>query len=64
MNEDLSGLFDKFNIDKNSISPEMINNLMGMLNNSSSNNSSNNESNNNFSLLSSCIFILKNTNNI
>lgn len=49
MNEDLSGLFDKFNIDKNSISPEMINNLMGMLNNSSSNNSSNNESNSNFS---------------
>ena len=30
MNEDLSDLFEKFNINKDSISPEMINNLMGM----------------------------------
>ena len=28
-----SDLFEKFNIDKNSISPDMINNLLGMLNN-------------------------------
>ncbi|MBQ6992223.1 MAG: hypothetical protein IJN50_04880 [Clostridia bacterium] len=28
-----SELFEKFNIDKNSISPDMINNLLGMLNN-------------------------------
>ncbi len=46
MNEDLSNLFDKFNINKDSISPEMINNLMGMLGNNSSNNS---EQNNNYS---------------
>ena len=38
MNEDLSNLFEKFNINKDSISPEMINNLMGMLGNNSSNN--------------------------
>lgn len=38
---DFSELFEKFNIDKNSISPDMINNLMGMLN---SNSTSNNES--------------------
>lgn len=31
MNEDLSGIFEKFNINKDSISPEMINNLMDML---------------------------------
>ena len=28
-----SELFEKFNIDKNSISPDMINNLLGMINN-------------------------------
>lgn len=38
MNEDLSNLFDKFNINKDSISPEMVNNLMNMINNTSSNN--------------------------
>ena len=37
MNEDLSNLFDKFNINKDSISPEMVNNLMSMLGNNSSN---------------------------
>ncbi len=48
MNEDLSNLFDKFNINKDSISPEMVNNLMGMLGTNSSNNeqSSNNYSEN------------------
>lgn len=43
MNEDLSSLFDKFNIDKNSISPEMINNLMNSLGVSSKNNSEANQ---------------------
>lgn len=38
MNEDLSNLFDKFNINKDSISPDMINNLMGMIGTNSSNN--------------------------
>lgn len=38
MNEDLSNLFDKFNINKDSISPEMVNNLMSILNNNSNNN--------------------------
>lgn len=53
MNEDLSNLFDKFNINKDSISPEMVSNLMSMLkNNSSSNEQANsdyseNTSNNN-----------------
>lgn len=53
MNEDLSNLFDKFNINKDSISPEMVNNLMSMLGNNSSNNEqensnySENTSNNN-----------------
>lgn len=45
MNEDLSNLFDKFNINKDSISPDMINNLMGMLNNNSSNNTNQEQSN-------------------
>lgn len=45
MNEDLSSIFDKFNIDKNSISPEMINNLMNSLGVSSQNNSNQNEEN-------------------
>lgn len=40
MNEDLSSLFEKFNINKDSISPEMINNLMEMFNNSGSSNDS------------------------
>lgn len=55
MNEDFSNLFEKFNIDKNSISPEMVNNLMNMLGNSneqtdngsSENNYSNTSQNNN-----------------
>ncbi|MBO5413752.1 MAG: hypothetical protein J6A29_05665 [Clostridia bacterium] len=53
MNEDLSNLFDKFNINKDSISPEMVNNLMSMLGNNFSNNEqensnySENTSNNN-----------------
>ena len=46
MNDDLSSIFEKFNIDKNSISPEMVNNLMTILNNSS-NNSSTEQSQNN-----------------
>lgn len=40
MNEDLSNLFDKFNINKDSISPEMVNNLMNMLGNNSTGNNS------------------------
>lgn len=40
MNEDLSSIFEKLNIDKNNISPEMIENIMKMFNNSSSNTSS------------------------
>lgn len=44
MNDDLSSLFEKFNIDKNSIPPDMVNSLMGMLNNSS-NNSGNEQAN-------------------
>ena len=47
MNEDLTNLFDKFNINKESISPEMINNLMNMLGNSSSSHSE--QANNNYS---------------
>ena len=48
MNDDLSSIFEKFNIDKNSISPEMVNTLMSMMNNSSNNSQSeqaNNSSN-------------------
>lgn len=40
MNEDLSNLFEKFNINKDSISPEMIDSLMGMVNSNSNNNAS------------------------
>lgn len=44
MNEDLSSIFEKLNINKDSISPDMVNNLMGMLSNNSNNTtSSNNE---------------------
>lgn len=42
MNDDLSNLFDKFNINKDAISPEMINNLISILGNNNSNTSSNN----------------------
>lgn len=37
MNDDLSSLFKKLNINKDSISPEMINNLKNMLNNNDNN---------------------------
>lgn len=47
MNDDLSNLFDKFNINKDSISPEMVNNLMNMLGNNSSEN--NEQANYNYS---------------
>lgn len=47
MNEELSNLFDKFNINKDSISPEMVNNLMNMLGNNSSEN--NEQANYNYS---------------
>lgn len=40
MNEDLSSIFEKLNINKDSISPEMIDNVIGMLSNNSSNNTS------------------------
>lgn len=46
MNEDLSNIFQKLNINKDSISPEMINNLMGMINNSNNNNAEDNTSSN------------------
>lgn len=42
MNEDLSNLFEKFNINKDNISPEMIDSIMSMVND---NNSSSNHSN-------------------
>ena len=41
MNDDFSSIFERFNIDKNSISPEMITNLMNMMNNSSNNDTQN-----------------------
>ena len=44
MNEDLSSIFEKFNINKDSISPDMINNIMGMLGNNSNDNNTNNNS--------------------
>jgi len=45
VNEDLSNLFEKFNINKDNISPEMIDSIMGMVNNNSVSNSSGNTSN-------------------
>lgn len=42
MNEDLSSIFEKFNINKDAISPEMVDNIMGMLNNNSTDNTTNN----------------------
>lgn len=45
MNEDLSNIFEKLNINKDSISPDMINNIMGMLNNNDSNTNSSNSAN-------------------
>ena len=44
MNEDLSSIFEKFNINKDSISPDMINNIMGILGNNSNDNNTNNNS--------------------
>ena len=46
MNEDLSNIFEKFNINKDSISPEMIDNVMSMLNNKSNNESNSSSSEN------------------
>lgn len=48
MNEDLSGIFEKLNINKDSISPEMINSIMDMINSKSSSSTDETE-NNNFS---------------
>lgn len=42
MNEDLSNLFEKFNINKDSISPEMIDSIMNMVNNNSNSNTTSN----------------------
>ena len=33
MNEDLSSIFEKLNINKDNISPEMVDNIMNMVNN-------------------------------
>ena len=49
MNEDISDLFSKFNINKDNISPEMVDNLMNMLHNSNFTSSSNAEENSNAS---------------
>ena len=38
--DDLSSLFEKFNIDKNSISQDTINNIVNIVNNSTNNNES------------------------
>lgn len=47
--EDLSNIFEKFNINKDSINPDMVNNLMEMLNDKNSYNSSeNNNENSNY----------------
>ena len=44
MNEDLSSLFEKLNINKDSISPDMINSSASMLNNKSNNSNSSSNS--------------------
>lgn len=43
MNEDMSSIFEKLSqgIDKNNISPDMVNNFINMLNNNSNNNDTN-----------------------
>ncbi len=49
MNDDLSNIFEKLNINKDAISPEMINNIINMFGQSSeqiSDNSNNNSNNN------------------
>ena len=43
MNEDFSNIFEKLNINKDSISPEMINNVMNMLKNNSNDSSDDNQ---------------------
>ena len=48
MNEDLSNIFDKFNINKDSISPDMVNNLMNMLGNNNSEQGNTNYSQNSY----------------
>ena len=45
MNEDLSNIFEKLNINKDSISPEMIENIMSMLNSNTNSESQNNGAN-------------------
>ena len=47
MNEDLSNLFEKFNINKDSISPEMVDSIMNMVNNNNANSNTSNTSSNN-----------------
>ncbi len=49
MNEDLSNLFEKLNINKDSFSPEMIDNIMSIINNSSTNNSNSSDTSSNYS---------------
>ena len=46
MNEDLSDLFSKLKLNKDSISPEMVDNLINMLHNSNTTTSSDTESDN------------------
>lgn len=49
MNDDLSNIFEKLNINKDAISPEMINNIMNMVghsNEQTSDNSTNNSNDN------------------
>ena len=45
MNEDLSNIFEKLNINKDNISPEMVDNLMNMLNNNTNSDSKSNNTN-------------------
>ena len=46
MNEDLSSILEKLNINKDSISPEMIDSIINMVNNSNTENSSQSNSEN------------------
>lgn len=43
MNDDLSNIFEKLNINKDAISPEMINNIMNMVSQSNEQNSDNSD---------------------
>ena len=47
MDNDLSSLFEQLNIDKNSISPDMINSIMNIVNNPSNHNSNTSNNSNN-----------------